>query len=92
MKTAYMYTVLRYVHDTTTGEFVNVGVAICAPKVRYASARCRSTYGRLAKVFPGMDGRRSVEKEIVRESDAAECSERFAREIESHEGNADGAE
>lgn len=56
MKTAYTYTVLRYVHDTTTGEFVNVGVAICAPEVRYASALCRSTYGRLAKVFPGMDG------------------------------------
>jgi hypothetical protein len=56
MKTAYTYTALRYVHDTTTGEFVNVGVAIYAPKARYASAICRTTYGRLAKVFPGMDG------------------------------------
>jgi len=56
MKTAYTYTILRYVHDTTTGEFVNVGVAIYAPKARYASAICRTTYGRLTKVFPGMDG------------------------------------
>ena len=56
MKTAYTYTVLRYVHDTTTGEFVNVGVALYAPEARYASALCRTTYGRLAKVFPGMDG------------------------------------
>jgi hypothetical protein len=56
MKTAYTYTVLRYVHDITTGEFVNVGVAIYAREARYASAICRTTYSRLSKVFPGMDG------------------------------------
>jgi hypothetical protein len=56
MKTSYSYTILRYVHDTTTGEFVNVGVALYAPDAKYASALCRSTYGRLAKVFPGLDG------------------------------------
>lgn len=56
MKTAYTYTVLRYVHDTTTGEFVNVGVALYAPELRYASALCRTTYGRLSKTFPGIDG------------------------------------
>lgn len=56
MKTAYTYTVLRYVHDTVTGEFVNVGVALLAPGERYAGAKCRTTYGRLSKVFPGMDG------------------------------------
>lgn len=52
---SYTYTVLRYVHDTTTGEFVNVGVALYAPEARYASAVCRSTYGRLNKVFPGIN-------------------------------------
>jgi hypothetical protein len=44
------------VHDTITGEFVNVGVALYAPDVRYASAICRTTYGRLAKTFPGVNG------------------------------------
>jgi hypothetical protein len=53
--TPYTYTVLRYMHDTTTGEFVNVGVALHAPKMNYASALCRSTYGRLNKVFPGIN-------------------------------------
>lgn len=52
---SYTYSVLRYVHDTTTGEFVNVGVALYAPEARYASAVCRSTYGRLNKVFPGIN-------------------------------------
>ena len=56
MKTAYTYTVLRYVHDTATGEFVNVGVALYAPEARFIGAICRTTYGRLTKVFPGLDG------------------------------------
>lgn len=53
---SYTYTVLRYVHDTTTGEFVNVGVALYAPEAKYASALCRTTQGRLSRVFPGMHG------------------------------------
>lgn len=51
----YQYVVLRYVHDTTTGEFINVGVALHAPDARFAGAVCRPTYGRLSKVFPGMN-------------------------------------
>ncbi len=38
MKTHYAYTVLRYVHDTTSGEFVNVGVVLYSREARYASA------------------------------------------------------
>lgn len=52
---SYSYTILRYIHDTTTGEFVNVGVALYAPQNRYAGALCRNTYGRLSKMFPGMN-------------------------------------
>lgn len=52
---AYSYSVLRYIHDVTSGEFVNVGVVLYAPKARYLSAICRTTYGRLNKVFPGMN-------------------------------------
>lgn len=52
---AYTYVVLRYVHDTTTGEFVNVGVALHAPESRYLGALCRTTYGRLNKVFPSLN-------------------------------------
>ncbi len=31
MKTAYTYTLLRYVHDFASGEFANVGVVVEAP-------------------------------------------------------------
>lgn len=56
MKTSYTYIVLRYIHDTTAAEFVNVGVALYAPQSRFLSAVCRSTYGRLTRIFPGVDG------------------------------------
>ena len=55
-KQPYTYTVLRYVHDTGTGEFANVGVVLTSPAARYTDAILRPTYGRLAKMFPGMDG------------------------------------
>lgn len=52
---SYTYSVLRYVHDVTSGEFVNVGVALYAPQAHYLSAMCRPTYGRINKVFPGLN-------------------------------------
>jgi hypothetical protein len=35
-KQPYTYTVLRYVHDTGTGEFANVGVVPASPDAGYA--------------------------------------------------------
>jgi hypothetical protein len=55
MKTAYTYTLLRYVHDVASGEFANVGVVVVAPGARFAGAHCRDTYGRISKMFPDMD-------------------------------------
>jgi alpha-amylase/alpha-mannosidase (GH57 family) len=51
MKTTYTFTVLRYVHDVTTGEFANVGVALYAPEAKYLDAMCTQRYGRLSKMF-----------------------------------------
>lgn len=51
MKTTYTFTVLRYVHDITTGEFVNVGVALHAPHASFLGAMCTPRYGRVSKVF-----------------------------------------
>jgi hypothetical protein len=52
----YTFTVLRYVHDIVTGEFANVGVVIHSPNARMLRAKVRTTYGRVSKVFPAMDG------------------------------------
>jgi hypothetical protein len=80
-KIAYSYTVLRYVHDTTTGEFLNVGVVLSASEARYTSAMCRQTYGRLSKAFPGVSGDhfRSLMKYI--QARIEELGERFNGEL-----------
>ena len=56
MKTTFTYTVLRYVHDVATGEFVNMGVALYAPESKYISAICSPRYGRLSKMFLDVNG------------------------------------
>ncbi len=56
MKLGYTYIVLRYMHDTTTGEFLNVGVALYCPDKAFLACHCRDTYGRITKTFPNADG------------------------------------
>lgn len=56
MKTAYTFSVLRYVHDPVTAEFVNIGVALYAPEPRYLNALCTSHYQRLSRMFEPIDG------------------------------------
>lgn len=62
----YTYSVLRYVHDVVTGEFVNVGVVLLAPEAGYLSALCRTTYRRVSTAFPGLNGEhfRSVMRHV----------------------------
>lgn len=55
MKTAYTYTLLRYIHDVASGEFANVGIVMLAPDCRFAGARCRKTHGRVSHFFPDME-------------------------------------
>lgn len=50
---AYSYTVLRYVHDVLTGEFVNVGVVLHAASG--LRSQFRMTSGRVSRVFPSLD-------------------------------------
>lgn len=54
-KLPYTYTVLRYIHDTATAEFVNVGIVLHCPKSHFVGAKLRKTYGRLSKLFPDLD-------------------------------------
>jgi hypothetical protein len=56
MKTAYTFSVLRYVHDPVTGEFVNIGVALYAPEAKYLNALCTSHYQRLSRMFEPVAG------------------------------------
>jgi hypothetical protein len=54
-KIAYTYTILRYIHDTSTGEFINTGVVLLARDQRYLGVKLRHTHGRLSAMFPDLD-------------------------------------
>jgi hypothetical protein len=54
-KRPYSYTVLRYVHDAMTGEFLNVGVVLHIPGAALLRVKTRKTVGRLKDVFPDLD-------------------------------------
>jgi len=56
MKTPYTFSVLRYVHDIVTGEFVNIGIVLFAPKGNFLSAICTSKYRRLSGMFGSVNG------------------------------------
>lgn len=81
-KHPYTYTVLRYVHDTGTGEFVNVGVVLNAPAARYARAILRPTYGRVSRIFPDFDSDHF--RRVIRHLQAHfdEMSDRIAQELD----------
>jgi hypothetical protein len=55
MRIPYTFTVLRYVHDVVSGEFVNVGVLVYAPRVTFLRIKCDRHYGRLAAFFGKVD-------------------------------------
>jgi hypothetical protein len=56
MKVPYSFSVLRYVHDPVSQEFVNIGVALFSPQVRYLRATCTTNYGRITHLFERIDG------------------------------------
>jgi Protein of unknown function (DUF3037) len=53
---SYTYSIVRYVHDPSAGEILNVGVVLYAPSVPYVAARCEHRYTRLSHAFAGFDG------------------------------------
>lgn len=54
---SYSYSILRYVHDPATGEFINVGVALHSPGLGFFEIKIRSTLGRISETFPDVNGR-----------------------------------
>lgn len=51
----YTFTIIRYVHDKVTGEFVNVGVLLHAPATGFLQARCSTSAHRLRRMFGSVD-------------------------------------
>ncbi|MQC27096.1 MAG: DUF3037 domain-containing protein [Chloroflexi bacterium] len=68
----YQYSIIRYHHDATTHEFLNIGVALYSPKFKYFRAQVTSKYQRITNTFynaKGRDYRKYVDK-IARRFDS----------------------
>lgn len=50
----YTFSILKYVHDSLSGEFVNIGVAMFSAEGNFLRFKCRSTTGRVTAMFPSV--------------------------------------
>lgn len=51
----YYYAVLRYIHDTVTGEFVNVGLAMFSEHGAFLRFKTKPTLGHITSMFPSLN-------------------------------------
>lgn len=58
MRTPYSFSVLRYVHDPVTQEFINIGVAVYSREAGFLRAICTTHYARITRMFTKIDGNR----------------------------------
>jgi len=58
VKTPYSFSILRYVHDPVTQEFVNIGVAVYSREAGFLRAKCATHYARITRMFAKIDGNR----------------------------------
>ncbi|MGD0481579.1 MAG: DUF3037 domain-containing protein [Terracidiphilus sp.] len=56
MKTKFHFSLLRYVYDPLTQEFINIGVVLYSPEERFLRAEFTSRYGRVSRMFGRIDG------------------------------------
>ena len=55
--TAYCFRALRYVHDVSTEEFVNIGIAMWVPEKRGFIFKINTRYKRITRFFKDFDGK-----------------------------------
>lgn len=58
MRTPYSFSVLRYVHDPVSQEFINIGVALYSQEAGFLRSVCTAHYARITRMFARIDGNR----------------------------------
>ena len=51
----YDFSILKYVHDRITGEFVNIGAVIYCKEEKLLKLKCKSRTTRVSAIFPDLD-------------------------------------
>jgi Protein of unknown function (DUF3037) len=75
-KKPYSFCVLRYAHDPTAGECLNIGVLIVSEMAAFLDIRLDFHYERLSSAFSGFEGERF--KQVLRHMQSAVEQERDA--------------
>ncbi|WP_158994363.1 DUF3037 domain-containing protein [Mucilaginibacter sp. L196] len=52
----FEYQIIRYLHDRTTGEFVNVGIVLFEPTGRFLEAKMLNKFSRISNFFEEFNG------------------------------------
>ncbi|MFC4861209.1 DUF3037 domain-containing protein [Pseudomonas sp. MAHUQ-62] len=52
---SFEYSILKYVHDTVTGEFLNVGVVLYSNETNFIRSKFKTTITRISNVFPDVN-------------------------------------
>jgi len=81
MKAPYVFSILRYIHDPLSQEFINVGVVVYSQQERFLQAKCSDKYGRISKMFEGIDGTRFRQLTKHIENRISELSEQLRSEL-----------
>src|ERR1700722_19066042 len=58
MRKSYSFSILRYVHDPITQEFINIGVAVFSREAGFLRVSCTTHYARITRTFTKIDGNR----------------------------------
>lgn len=69
MKQPYTYCTVRYVHDPSAGESINVGVVLYSREAKVLRAKFEAKYGVLTKLFAHFDGEHFRRVLLTLESD-----------------------
>lgn len=77
----YEYSVLRYLHDRNTGEFINVGIILHSQSKNILLSKFIDSSKRLSEFFNGVDGRRVKAQIISMESTVREINRKINEEL-----------
>lgn len=82
---AYQFVIIRYVHNLSTEEFVNIGILLWEPRERRVFYLLSERYSRLSNFFEGFNsnGYRSMLRQLKSNMRAVQRNERLLREARS---------
>jgi hypothetical protein len=81
MRIPYSFSVLRYIHDSVTQEFVNIGVAVYSQQAGFLRAICTTHYSRVSQTFTKIDGNRFRELTRYIQAEINKVGESLAGEL-----------